>query len=195
VVSQKVVTGGPREQLADLHLAPTGRLLGYVRFDARTVDQKVRKAELREMDVELGTDRAIRSEPWPSGRSIYYRGWTAAGDAHVLIDQVRRTGRTARIGLVSSQGEWREVATLEEAFASSAKVDVSRGLLYITRAEGGIHNVFVITLQTGDIRRVTSNTRLGHSFSSLEILPDGSLVYAIDRRISDIWIIRHADRR
>ena len=194
VISQKVLAGGPREQLTDLHVAPNGRSLGYLRFDARAVDPKVRKAELREMDLNLGTDRVVRSEPWPSGRSIYYRGWLGTGDSHVLVDQVRRTGRIARIGLVSSQGEWREVASLEEAFASSAKVDASRGLLYIARAEGGIHNVFVITLQTGDIRRVTNNARLGHSFSSLEILPDGSLVYAIDRRISDIWIIRHADR-
>jgi serine/threonine protein kinase len=195
VASQVVVRGAPREQLTDLYVSPDGRLLGYLRFDARSVDQKVRKVELRELDLLDGRDRVVRAEPWPTGRSVYHRGWVGAGGWRVLVDQVRRTGRTTRIGQVSAEGVWRDTATLEDAFASSSRVDKERSTLYIARAEGGIHNVDGVSLLTGEVRRVTRNDRQGISFSGLEVLPDGSLVYSLDRRNSDIWIVRHGDRR
>jgi hypothetical protein len=179
--SRTLVTSKPHEQLTDLYISPSGRFLGYLHFDARSVDQKVRKVELREFDLVKGVSRIVRTQPWPSGRQMYHRGWIGTGDERILVEQVRRTGRTAHIGVVSADGLWRDAATIEEAFASSARVDAQRGVIYITRAEQGIHNVYSVSAASGDIRPVTNNDRLGISFS-------------VDRRSSDIWTVRYANR-
>jgi Tol biopolymer transport system component len=189
--TNRVLTfSAPREQLTDLHVSPDASRLAYLHFDSTRVDLKIRKLELKEVALSTGQDRLIRTEPWPAGRSFFYKGWTRDGRSHILLDQVRRSG-PVRVFEVTGQDSPRQIATLDGAFPSTARVDARRDLLYITQALGGVQNIVSVSLTDGEVRCVTSNQQPGSWFSDFEVREDGTILYALDRRSSDIWIVRH----
>jgi serine/threonine protein kinase len=178
------------EQVSDLYVSPDGRRLSYLRPDDWDADVKTRKVELREIDLATGADRIVRAEPWPHARTVFNKGWTKDGRSRVVVDVISRVPRVAHVTLVSDDGLVREVAAVQGAFPITARVDTPRDLLYVARDQGGTMNIVSVSLADGTERQVTSNDRQGVSFSSFDILPNGALVYAIDRRSSDIWVVR-----
>jgi hypothetical protein len=170
-------------------VSPDERRLAYFRFDSTRTDLKVRKVELREIVLSSGEDRLVRTEPWPSGRSMYYRGWTRDGRGHIIVDQIRRSG-PVRIFEVSGPDGVREIASVDGGIPGTVRVDARRQLLYMTRALEGLQNIVSVSLQTGEVQQVTSNRQQGAWFSDIEIREDGAVLFALDRRSSDIWTVR-----
>jgi serine/threonine protein kinase len=189
VATRVLAKSGPREQLTDFFISPDERRLAYFRFDSSRTDLKVRKVELREIVLSSGEDRLLRTEPWPSGRSMYYRGWTQNGRGHIIVDQIRRSG-PVRIFDVSGPEGGREIASVEGGIPGTARVDARRQLLYMTRTLDGLQNIVSVSMQTGEVRQVTSNRQQGAWFSDIEIRQDGAFLFALDRRSSDIWTVR-----
>ena len=119
---------------------------------------------------------------------MFYRGWTRNGRSHIIVDQLRRS-TPARVFEVSAS-EVREIASIDGGLPSTARLDLRRQLLYMTRALGGLQNIVSVSLVTGEVRQITSNRQQGAWFSDIEIRDDGAVLFALDRRSSDIWIIR-----
>ena len=186
-LSRVLAKSKAREELTNLYVAPDGTRLRYLHFDART-NKPDRKLELHEVELKTGSDRVIRTEPWPQGRSVFHVGWMRRGTSSVMVDEIRRSG-TVNISEVTDTAS-RQIASVQGGIPATARLDADRQILYMTRRIGSIQNIVGISLLTGELRQLTSNRRQGVSYSDLDVRADGALLYAVDQRSSDIWIIR-----
>ena len=192
VASVLLAKGRPGEQLTDIYVSPDGSTLSYLRLDDWDTEIASRKVELREINLITGSDRLVRTEPWPHTRGLYARGWTEDGRFRILVDFITRVPGVTHIYLVSADGSSRQIAAVDEAFPTTVVVDATRHVLYLTQEQRGVSNIMSVSLRDGTQRRVTSNERHGVSFSNFGVLPNGTLLYALDRRSSDIWVVRNA---
>ena len=77
---------------------------------------------------------------------------------------------------------------IERALIATTRFDAARGVVYLTRSEAGIQNVYAYPLATGKLRRITNNARPGIAFSGVEPLAGDRLLGVTAEHQSDIWI-------
>ncbi len=82
--------------------------------------------------------------------------------------------------------------TVDRVFDSSVRLDAPRSLLYMTRAENLVHNLFSLSLTTGSLQRLTDNQAPNVSYSGVERLPDGTILFAKELKAQDIWLLRRS---
>jgi hypothetical protein len=146
--------------------------------------------EIHVTDFASGVDVVIAREP-VSIASLFTRGWTSSTTILLLKRISVNVGGTARVEMVEIdlQGRARRLQTVDGAFPVTARLDARRSLVYVTRAEAGIHNIFAITLGSGAMTPVTRNRQPGVTFSGIEPLADGRVVYSRNERRQDIWFV------
>ena len=175
---------GTREQIHDLHISANGRTLAYM------VSSPI-SSTLHFLDVQSGTDgRTV-----PLGRRASLRGWLAkdAGVVVVAPGRAREDGTSdVDLSVGFPIGELRHVRDIVGAFYPTIRLDAARSVVYATRLEGGVHNVFALPLSDGGSYRITDNTLPGVTFSSVEPIGEGAIVGVRYSSSSDIWLISTA---
>ena len=83
------------------------------------------------------------------------------------------------------------VGKVDRGFGGTARLDSKAKFLYLTKAdvETGVHNLWEFRLSDGRLRPLTDNPSAQVSFSGLEVLDDGRLVYSEQERDSEFRLI------
>jgi protein kinase-like protein/WD40 repeat protein len=159
-----------RSNLAYLRWSPTRRTFRLHIRDLNTLTERV----------------------WPEeSGTAYLRGWTATGGLVVVLSTLNADG-TSRIAVEERRAiaETRPIAALDDALATTSRVNASGTRLYVTRSARGVHNIWYIDLADGKFDRLTDNEQLGVSYSGVAPLPNGSVLYSRLESRRDIWIAR-----
>jgi hypothetical protein len=178
----------PRDgEVRDIRLSPDGRQLAYLLRASGDFELHV-----RELDGDRDTIVASEEAPDPS---IALRGWTSTGSLLLLR---RRPGPGGSRDLTAIEttldGRRRDIATLADAFITTARLDSPRRRLLVTRAEGGIHNIYALTLADSRLERLTDNQLPGVSFAGIEPAQNGAVLFSRAEWRRDVWIARNAGR-
>lgn len=178
------VTGVLKSFVTELYPSPDGRQLAYLLYHDRSFQARVR-------DLASGREQVAAVWPNTSAADIQLRGWTRDG-ALVAVRRHSRpqAARPAMDVLVVGADGVRQRARLEDAYGETARLSPDGSTLYFTAADEGVHNVYGLALAGGAPRRVTANEQPDVTFSAIEALDDGSLIYAVNERRQDIWLSR-----
>jgi hypothetical protein len=185
---ETVVPASPRV-LQDLRLSTDGTRLAYLSWQSGL-------AEFHARDLRTGSDLVVWKEP-ARQIDVFLRGWI--GDGSVLFlrrhEPVSPGAGTQEVEVVAvGAGTARTVTRLDGAFPATARLDPPGSFLYITRAENGLHNLYAVSTADGSTRPLTRNTQEGVSFSGIEPLGDGAVIYARAESRRDIWLARRKTR-
>jgi hypothetical protein len=164
-------------------LADGGRAVSYL---TRSADS----CSLHLLDVNVGADDVITR--FPCLRFTYLRGWTRGDGAAVIVRPVKLnddTTNSIEIILITPKGEVSRVYRLDQVYVSSTRLDSERLLLYMTRTEEGVHNMYALSLETGKLLSVTRNKTPDVTFTGVEPIGGGLVVGARHERKSDIWLL------
>jgi len=179
-----LTTVEPGAVVRDLNPSPDGRLVAYATFGAKV-------SALHLLDLASGADRSVLDVQG----SAYVRGWQSSPAGLVLVrptNTYEDLSADVDVLVVSPNGVSRPVGRIERAFMATIRLDPDRGLLYVTRSDAGVHNLYTFSLATQIARRVTDNGLLGVTFSGIEPLVGGGLVGVRTERKSDIWLLNAA---
>ena len=121
---------------------------------------------------------------------MFGRGWLPDGRVVIVRSVELNPDLTATIEvlLIGADGAIATAGTISHAVIATSRLDASRGTLYLTRAEAGVHNVYGFAIGSGRLTQVTDNALPGVSFSGVR--PAGnSLIVVRNQRERDIWLI------
>lgn len=188
-----LLSAGEHATMWDLRLSPDGDKLAFaVRF-RREGGPPV--TELRVHNLAGNRTGVLLSTP--QGQPFFkVPGWSRR-DA-VLAHRSRvRPGQLFELELVELAlgGGQRVLATVPDSVIPAVRVDTAGGRLFVTRNIDGIHNVYLISLRDGVQRQVTANHAPGVSFSGIQPLQDGAIVFAREEWKRDIWLLTTGSRR
>jgi serine/threonine protein kinase/Tol biopolymer transport system component len=174
-----LATAGAGEVIHDLQTSADGRYLAYLVSSTVSI--------LHVMDVLTGKDRTITRFPTRVG----VRGWLADGSVVLVRASALREDAATDMEVLASTpaGILREIGFVDRAFMSTARLDPAGSILYVTRSEDNVHNLYALSLTTHGLRRVTDNTLPGVTFSGVRPLDRGRVVGIRQERKSDIWLM------
>jgi serine/threonine protein kinase len=178
-----VLAGETADRITDVYASFDGRTLAYM---ARSKGS----TRLHLVDLTSGTDRAVIDVE--GSTRAYSRGWTQGDRALVIVRPQNLnddTTYTAEILLAGTDGALRPAGVVDRVFPATSRLDAARGLLYLTRSQDAIHNLFAFSLATHALRAVTTNTSLDVSFSGVEPLGGDRFVGVRDEKKTDIWLL------
>jgi hypothetical protein len=185
-----LVNREPGTTIGDLMPSADGSRLAYVLQSIRTG-----LLELHEFDLPSRQDRILYSDAAADG--LHPKGWTADARALVVLRVADNPDHSQRLdvlaietGASATSAAPRRIATVDSVSGSGAQLDPRRDVLYLARAKGSIHDLHALSLRDGSLHQISHNSVPGVSFSGIEVLPDGRLLYSLHSRNSDIWIVR-----
>jgi serine/threonine protein kinase len=180
---------GPAEFLRDLFVSPDDKRLSYVVASRKDLVVHV-------VDLKTGEDRVRATLPGPSVTSGFSRGWIDNGAGLVIVRRLSLnedlTGDVeVRILDAASPATGTKVGIITKAFVATTRLHPERRVLYVTRLENGVHNLYEFSLATGQLKALTKNTLSGVTFSGFA--PAGDAVIGVrDERRQDIWLIQQS---
>lgn len=177
-----LVRARPGEVFHGVRVSTDGRRLAFLSTTARA-------SALHRIDLTTGTDAPVSLDgQFPE----YLRGWLPNDRGVVLVrSRTVHDDRTADLDIlvVAQTGAVSLTGSIDRAFASTSRLDASRGLVYVTGLERGVPNVFAVPVGGGPVRRVTTNTRDDVTFGGLEPLDRERWLGVQFERTSDIWLM------
>jgi Tol biopolymer transport system component len=180
------VTGVLRTRLIDLYPSRDGHDLAYLLHHDGSF-------QIRRRSLATGHDRIVATI---GGRSsdLSLKGWSSRDELVLTrrFTDVPEAEWPVMEVLLARDGDTAPVARLVRAFAFSARLSASGDALLYSGTEQHAHNIYALSLATGASRRLTANQLRSVTFSGIEPLADGSLIYAQDDRRQDIWLSRTA---
>lgn len=189
-----LLSAGEKAAIWDLRLSPDGDKLAFaVRF--RPDSDAPLQTELRVHDFARHRTEVLL--PVPQGRSFFkVAGWSGR-DVVLAHRATRRPEQLFELELmeVPVGGGERVLATVPDSVIPAVHVDAARGRLFVTRNIDGIHNVYMMSLRDGVQRQVTANHSPGVSFSGIQALQEGAIVFAREEWKRDIWLLTAGSRR
>ena len=176
------ITGVMKTRVPELHPSPDGTELAYLLYHDNGF-------QLRRRRLADNSESIVHS--WSRTRigDLYLRGWSTSG-----LIVVRRITDVPEADWpvmdVMSVGDGREtqVARVPRAYAVTARL--AGDVVYFAAREKRVANLYALQLGRGTIRRLTNNELPSMTFSGIEPLANGSLIYAQDERRQDIWLSR-----
>jgi len=147
------------------------------------------KYGVQRRDLATGQQRELATIPG-SFTGVFGRGWLPDGRVVIVRSMEVNQDHTASVAvmLVSADGTVTTAGTISNAMTVTARLDAAHGMLYLTRAEAGVHNVYGFAIASGRLTQVTDNALPGVSFSGVR--PAGqSLIAVRNQRERDIWLI------
>ena len=172
----------------DLHMDRRGRL------SLMTTIDNDKGSTTYSLDICTDNDPQgiqVYQEDLPAGSELRLAGWLD-GNRFVL----QRTHLNAEQGyrveiLLGHQGdpELTPLAEMPHAFPATAYLDPAGAHIFISAADGALHNLAAINLHDGSITMLTKNLLPGVTFADFLILKDESLLYGVQRENSDIWLV------
>ena len=171
--------------IRDLHMSNDSRSLGYLLVSREAVGVHV-------LDVTTSADRQIAKLP-VSMTGTVARGW--AGDEFIVVRRVtlhEDLTSDAEVLAIHASGAVRRAGTISNAFIATARLHASRRVIYVTRIEGGVQNVYEFVLGTGALKPLTQNVLSGVTFSGFGPFGPDRLIGVREERRQDIWLIQQA---
>jgi Tol biopolymer transport system component len=181
----EVLVSGEGASLSDLHLSWDEGALLYV----RSWRGDSRRSEVASVDLKTRQNQAVYASD--DDRSLICRG--SLDDETVVVIRVRTNPdwtEDAEVLVVSLLGTTEPVSVMRDVFAGTARIDARTRTLYLTGDVDGSHNLFALNMDDGEVRQLTDNRIPGISFSGVEILPQGRLLYSRIENNENIWLIR-----
>ncbi|HUF46974.1 MAG TPA: protein kinase [Vicinamibacterales bacterium] len=177
-----LVEADAEARLRDLYVSPDGRKIGY----------RVRDADgdrVRARDLETGAEADFGTFEGPGTTRV--RGWLGDSSALVLVRAgASQPDRSADLEVLTAGPSRapRLVTTITRAYVATARLDSDSSTIYVTRSDNGVHNVWRLTLDSGHLTAVTSNTLGGVTFSGFGVAGPGRLLTVRDEHRQDIWL-------
>jgi serine/threonine protein kinase len=176
-----LATVEPGTSIRDLYPSPDGRTVAYVASGGKA-------SALHLLETATGSVRSMLDLQG----AAYVRGWLPGNGGLVLVRAVEAhddLSADVEVLVVSPAGVLRSVGRIDRAFLATVRLDPGRALLYATRSEGGVHNLYTFALNAQEIRRLTDNTLPGVTFSGLDSLGAAGIIGVRTERKSDIWLL------
>jgi Tol biopolymer transport system component len=174
----------PGEEVRDLMLSGDGRRLSYVQVsgDAGT------RFRLWTVDRVSGRLRVLLEEN-ASGAELVSRGWLE--DGQVLVLRSRLEGERWRVEILSidQTGAAQILDSVDSVEPNTSRLDPLSWTLYMTRAEGSIHNLYAYSIREKKWRKLTENHFPGVSFGGVDTALPGHLIYTRHANHRDLWRI------
>ncbi len=177
--------------MRDIYPSPDGRRVAYVKVLPGPQGGPV--SELHVVDLASGGDRTAYASAG-GGLAWLCRGWTAGGRSVILV---RRTAAARDLAerlevFEVSVGRRAPAAPLiiERGFVQTLRVDPDARVIYVTRSDAGVHNLYSVPLDGRAPRPLSSNQMTGISFSGVVRAAGGDLIFTRDERKRDIYISR-----
>lgn len=181
-VDPPIFTGVANAFVRDLFVSQDGGRLTFLTYIARQFGVHVR-------DLASGQHREIASVAG-SFTSVYGLGWLPDGRVAIVTTVEINPDATSTMAvlLIGSDGTTTTLGPISNVIQGTSRLDPAHGMLYLTRAEGGVHNVYGFALSTGRLTKITDNALPGVSFSGVR--PAGRALIAVrNQRARDIWLI------
>ena len=177
-----ITRGAPGTVFRDLYVSPEGHSVAWI---SSSKDSLV--VEVVDLPATRRSFPAIKRE---APAQHYLAGWTS--DTNVLMLRTHRRGTDYEIELkdVPPVGVSRTVAVVEDAPVPAVHVDAQRRRVLLTRNEGGVHNIYAVSLRDGAMTKITNNQTPGVSFSGIQSLRADAVVFAREERKRDIWLVQ-----
>jgi len=172
--------------LRDLIVLPDNQRLAYLAVSREAV-------ELRMLDLATLVDRRVATLAG-SFTGTVGRGWLN-GDLVIVQRVTLNEDLTSDVNVlvVSPTGQVRKAATIASAALSTIRLHPARRVLYVTRMERGVQNVYEVALGSGAVKALTQNVLSGVTFSGFcPVGTDGVIGIRAERR-QDIWLIQQSD--
>jgi Tol biopolymer transport system component/DNA-binding winged helix-turn-helix (wHTH) protein len=172
------------QPLRDFALSPEGSVLDYTSRGKGTYER-------RRLDLATGKETVLfTDQPGPAG---YFFVAGTSNEAGLIV--LRGTKANAdgsqplEVLQISRDGRARSVASLAEAFGQTARLSGVRGpdaTVYLTMTRDQVHNIYAVRVADGQIRQVTDNGRTNVSYSGIDVLPSGTVVYVRHENVEDV---------
>ena len=183
------VTGVLRTRLIDLYPSSDGSEVAYLLHHDGAFQVRRRRLATAE-DRVVATVRARPSD-------LALKGWSDR-DTLILVQRftdVPGTDWPVMEVLAARDGRTQAIARVPRAFSFSARLSSAGDTLLYSATERHAHNIYALSLARGSVRQLTTNLLRSVTFSGIEPLPDGSVIYAQDDRRQDIWLSRTSTPR
>jgi hypothetical protein len=188
--SQELITSGGerRIELRDPFVSPDGKQLAYSSHQSR---ESVFKIHVRNLESEA--ERVVFEDHTDAGVELLCRGWVSSSSlllvrSHLQLDL---PGSRLEVMLLDTlHGQSRPLSIIENGLDVSLRLDATRQVLYMTAIEGRAHNLHALDLESGSLRKLTSNQIPGVTYSGIEVTAQGELLYSRQRTNTDIKQLR-----
>jgi serine/threonine protein kinase len=176
---------GEREFIRDLYVSPDRARLSYLSASPEAVAVHV-------LDLRSGADRVLDTLKGFTG--VFGRGWV--GDSFIVVRRTAlnddRTGNVEVRAVNSATGAVTTAGSITNAFVATSRLHPARRVLYVTRIESGVHNLYEFALATGLSKALTRNALPGVTFSGFQPAGADAMVGVRDERRQDIWLIQES---
>lgn len=171
----------------DVWPSPNGHFLAYSRFNIQSTVVVVR-------DVVTGIEEEWLADSHGRQGALQIIGWD--GEQLVVVRSRKTQGIAQSLEFLTLAGRSRNTVLLRHprGYAPTARLDVANRRVIVTLQENGVDNLFALPLHAGPALRLTSNDRPAVTFSNVEVLPRGVLLFARHDRKQDIWLVRQSQR-
>jgi WD40 repeat protein len=170
----------------DLQLSSDGNRLAHVVFS-----QSRDTAELHVLDLSANEDAILYRS---SGSDLLCKGWL--DDSRTLIalqlepsSEADGTSTVEIIGFDTS-GSPSTLGRIENVYAGTTRLDTRTGTLYLVSIIEKVHGLYAYSLADGSLNLLLSNELPGTTYSGIQVLADGSLLYSEQFSSNDIWLAR-----
>jgi hypothetical protein len=174
-----LVVANPGEAFRELRPSADGQSLAYLVSSRKG-------STLHVFDLKSRIGRAIGSFQ----NSVYLRGWASADSLVVVRAPTFNEDFTADVEIlvVPVSGAPVREGRISGALIGTTRLSPARGLVYVTRSEAGVHNLYAYGIATRGLRPITDNDRPGVTFSGIEVLDERRIIGVSSERKSDIWL-------
>ncbi len=191
--SERLVAFAATWSVQDPQVSSDGQRLAYVlapeteasQYEARTFD--------------LATRQEATWFQWrPSGQGdLRCRGWRSGSGALVVLRALLNPDWTHQVEILAATpgGAPTLLGRVERAVLATTRYDPRSNSVFTTTADAvGVHNIHALLLDAGVDRTLTDNSDRGVSFSGVEILHDGKLLYTQQESNVSAWLIRFTEQ-
>ena len=189
--AEVLVSGHGGEAFSDLRPSADGELLSYVRSDAVTPTF----SELRTLELKSLQSRTLLRVNHGLGGDLISRGWIGEGRALLALRASLHPDWSERLEVlrVDAQGSVAKLGTVDRVFGGTARLDPTGERMILVGSDPGTtaHNLYEFRLSDGRVTPLTVNKSLRSTFSGIEYLSDGKVIYSGQERDSEFRVIRY----
>ena len=174
------------QRIFDLCLSRDEERLAYVLHPG----PESREAQVHQLNLLSLEDRVLFTRQLTARMPLHLAGWLADDQSLLGLSSTQNDDFTQDMELLEiAPGEARIVDIVRQCYWSTARLESEQGLLYLTRADGPVHNLYAFSLVDKTWHCLTNNVLPQVTYSGINGI-GGDLLYARQEEGGDIWMIR-----
>jgi len=181
------------DRISDLQVSPNGQQIAYLSGRAANAERTAASERVYELHVfDVASSRDDVWAAFPAGNKTTCRGWTPDGRSVVIARTAKihdDATHTLEVLLASASHQVRVLATIDHVVQETLRVPAWKPVLYMTRSEGGVANLYALALDTRILTPITDNALVDVTFGSVELFGSDRLAGVRDVRKHDIWLL------